>query len=198
MASLLGASGGRSAQQEQQASEEQQAQVQQPGSKLSSPVEELLRESARIISSIDLGDRDGGGGGFGSAIIASEAAAASSGAVGDTAGTPDGAVVSVTVDSDAGFTTPRHELGRSQPSASAAAASLGGVPQRYAGGTSAEDEVPGARAAAAAAANGDRAAAAASHSALNVSQVRLHGRLWAVLQGPSAQQQASFRVCLCV
>ena len=178
MASLLGSGGNQATPQEHEAPLEQQQQQQQQvqqqaGSKLSTPVEELLKESARIISSIDLGDRDGGGGGFGSAIIASEAAAASSGTVGDTAGTPDGAVVSVAVESDAGFTTPRHVLGRSQPSGPAAAGVLGAVPLRYVAGGSTADEVPGAaRATAGAQLGGDRPAGAASSSALNMSQVR--------------------------
>lgn len=183
VASLLGAGdaagGSQGTPQEQAAPQEQQVQA-QAGTKLSTPVEELLKESARIISSIDLGDRDGGGG-FGSAIIASEAAAASSGTVGDTAGTPDGAVVSVAVESEAGYTTPRHELGRSRPCGpSAAAPVLAAVPVRYAAGRSTEDEVhaaAGAAAAAAASLGGERPAVAASNSALNMSQVGMHGPL---------------------
>ena len=175
VASLLGeaAHGSQEAPQEGPAADQPQAR---PGSKLSTPVEELLRESARIISSLDLGDRDGGGA-FGSAIIASEAAAAASnGELRDTAGTPDGAVVSVAVESEAGFSTPRGAATHSQSGAPAAVPALGTAAQRYAGASAEEGMAAAGRAAAVQ--GGERPAAAASHGGRSMSQVRLLEACW--------------------
>lgn len=97
-----------------------QEQPQSSRSVVSSPVASLLAESARLISSVDMGGPSAGASAFGSAIIpeaaGTSAASQSHGrsATRDTAATPDGAVQSASVggagaaacESDA-YTTPR-------------------------------------------------------------------------------------------
>ena len=167
---------------------------QQQVGKLSTPVAELLKESARLIRSIDLGAAgdacdaaDAPAAGFGSAIHApSDAAAASHGSVlHDTAATPDSAVVSCTVETERGYSTPRGAAARREPTVEP----VGAQPQHcqlgYAAATSTEDEAPAAlRAAAQAASDAERVAAAGSLSARGVGQV---SRLIALPAGASCR-----------
>lgn len=175
VASLLRASA------DSQGAEPGEQQQQEQGSRLSSPVANLLRESARLISSVDLGPGGGGGGGFGSAII--PAAAASSGShassARNTAATPDGAVQSAETEADDACSTPRSGAVSQRPQSpagqAAGAAASQAWQQRYMAATTFEEMVAAVSLAAPAAEQPEASGAVAGRS---LSQVRCGSCCW--------------------